>query len=298
MKRQVACMDEMKHIGKNMLQQLESDPNQIAVVIFARSYNGFVEEANMGIPHKLASRGILVIPFDFLLFNNEKSKRHMYWGMGQRILQVARMVKKHPQLFGTFVTNFSCGPDSFIIGYFRDIMGRKPSLTLELDSHTADAGLETRIEAFIDIISSYRQLTAKQNVASKKRTFIPARTKSWKTGIPKIITSSGETLPMTHPRVKLLIPSMGKLTTESFAAVFRGLGFNAIAHPPSDETILKLGRANTSCKECLPLILTTGTLLNFHLQRKKRGREFWFILCLPAPVHAVLANTGFSWKIL
>ncbi len=267
-KRQVACMAEMSHIGKKMLQQLESDPNQIAVVIFGRPYNGFVEEAHMGIPHKLASRGILVIPFDFLLFNHEKSKRHMYWGMGQRILQVSRMVKKHPQLFGTFVTNFSCGPDSFIIGYFRGIMGRKPSLTLELDSHTADAGLETRIEAFIDIISAYRQLTATQNVAAKKRTFIPARIKLEK-GIPKVITSSGKTLPMIHSRVKLLIPSMGKLTTESLAAIFRGLGFNAIAHPPSDETILKLGRANTSCKECLPLILTTGTLLNFIYNEKK-----------------------------
>jgi predicted CoA-substrate-specific enzyme activase len=268
--RQTACTAEMSKMGDNLLQQLESDPNKIAVVIFARPYNGFVEEAHMGIPHKLASRGIMVIPFDFLLFNHEKSKRHMYWGMGQRILQVAKLVKRHPQLFGTFITNFSCGPDSFIIGYFRDIMGRKPSLTLELDSHTADAGLETRIEAFIDIISAYQQLTAKQNVDSKKSTFVPARTKLEK-GIPKVITSSGETLPMTHPRVKLSIPSMGKLTTEALAAIFRAFGFNAIAHPPSDETILKLGRANTSCKECLPLILTTGTLLSFIRNEKKEG---------------------------
>jgi predicted CoA-substrate-specific enzyme activase len=267
-KRQMECMTEMSRMGKKLLQQLESDPNRIAVVIFARPYNGFVEEAHMGIPHKLASRGILVIPFDFLLIDHEKSKRHMYWGMGQRILQVAKLVKRHPQLFGTFITNFSCGPDSFIIGYFRNIMGRKPSLTLELDSHTADAGLETRIEAFIDIISAYRQLTVKQNVAPKQRTFIPACTKL-ESSIPKIITSSGETLPITHPRVKLLIPSMGKLTTESFAAVFRSFGLNSIAHPPSNEAILKLGRANTSCKECLPLILTTGTLLNFIYNEKK-----------------------------
>ena len=37
-------------------------------------------------------------------------------------------------------------------------MGKKPSLTLELDSHSADAGLNTRIEAFLDIIKSYRQI--------------------------------------------------------------------------------------------------------------------------------------------
>ena len=78
--------------------------------------------------------------------------------MGQMILKAARFVEKHPQLFAAYITNFSCGPDSFLITYFRSIMGRKPSLTLELDSHTADAGLETRIEAFLDIINEYRQI--------------------------------------------------------------------------------------------------------------------------------------------
>jgi predicted nucleotide-binding protein (sugar kinase/HSP70/actin superfamily) len=47
---------------------------------------------------------------------------------------------------------------------------------------------------------------------------------------------------------------------------------NAVAHRESDEAILKLGRANTSCKECLPLILTTGTLLSY-IQNGKRPDE-------------------------
>ncbi len=268
LKKQIECMAEMREIGEKALKELETDPDKIAVVIFARPYNGFVEEAHMGIPHKLASRGTMVMPFDFLPLNNEKIKRHMYWGMGQYIMKASRFVKQHPQLFGTFITNFSCGPDSFIIGYFRDIMGRKPSLTLELDSHTADAGLETRIEAFLDIITAYRQLVAEKGFAQKKRTFVPARM-VLENGKAKVITSSGETLPMTDPRVTLLVPSMGKLSSEALAAVFRGKGFNALAHPPSDETVLKLGRANTSCKECLPLILTSGTLLNYIQNEKK-----------------------------
>jgi predicted nucleotide-binding protein (sugar kinase/HSP70/actin superfamily) len=195
----------------------------------------------------------------------------MYWGMGQRILQAARIVKRHPQLFGTFITNFSCGPDSFIIGYFREIMGRKPSLTLELDSHTADAGLETRVEAFLDIVTAYRKLASRKRLAKKDQTFVPART-TLENGMASVITSSGESIPMTDPRVTLLVPSMGNIGTEALAAVFRGKGFNVVANPPSDETILKLGRANTSCKECLPLILTTGTLLNY-IQNKKREDE-------------------------
>ncbi len=157
-KKQIDCITEMKQIGKKAMTELEAHPDKTAVVIFARPYNGFAEEAHMGIPHKLASRGVMVLPFDFLDFDEEKTRPHMYWGMGQTILKAAEKVKKHPQLFGTYITNFSCGPDSFIIGYFRTCMDRKPSLTLELDSHTADAGIDTRIEAFLDIVTAFRQL--------------------------------------------------------------------------------------------------------------------------------------------
>lgn len=269
--QQMECMARMKELGKKALKELEEDPSRIAVVIFARPYNGFVEEGNMGIPHKFASRGVLTIPFDFLTFDDEKVRRHMYWGMGQLILKACEVAKRHPQLFGAYITNFSCGPDSFVIGYFRDSMGQKPSLTLELDSHTADAGLDTRIEAFLDIVAAYRQLVASRGTAKKKRSFVPARTVV-DNGVAKVVTSSGKTLPMTDPRVTLLLPSMGRISTESLAAVLRGIGFAAVAHPQSDEAVLKLGRANTSCKECLPLILTTGTLLNY-IQNGKRDDE-------------------------
>ena len=269
--QQKKCQAEMKAIGRQTLATLESDPQKFAVILFSRPYNGFVEEAHMGIPHKFASRGVAVIPLDFLDLEEQHSKRHMYWGMGKLIMKAARVVERHPQLFGTYITNFSCGPDSFVVGYFRDIMGRKPSLTLELDSHTADAGLETRVEAFLDIVQAYRQLVAKNQIVSKKKTFIAART-ALNNGTASVITSRGEVLPMTDPRVTVLLPSMGKYGSEAFAAILRGSGLNARAHRPADEAVLKLGRANTTCKECLPLILTTGTLLSY-INNGKRDDE-------------------------
>jgi len=261
-RHQAACASEMKAIGRQVLAELAADPAAIAVVLFARPYNGFVEEAHMGIPHKIASRGIRVLPFDFLEFDDEEGKEHMFWGMGQLLLKAARIVRGHPQLFGTYITNFSCGPDSFLLGYFREIMGRKPSLTLELDSHTADAGLETRVEAFLDIVAAYRQLLAQKKFVSGSRSFLPART-MMDNGKPHIVNSAGRKVAMTDPDVTLLFPSMGRLSTEAVAAVFEGRGFRVVVHPPSDEAVLKTGRANTSCKECLPLILTTGILLNY-----------------------------------
>ena len=274
--QQQLCVDKMRAAGLQALADLEADPDRTGVVIFSRPYNGLVAEANMGIPAKLATRGITVIPLDFLPFEKEDAKRHMYWGMGQIILRAARLVKRHPQLFGVFITNFSCGPDSFIVGYFRSIMGRKPSLTLELDSHTADAGLDTRIEAFLDIVSAYRQLTMQKRITEKVDPFKPAEI-SLERGVSTVVTTSGKKIPLTDPRVTLLVPSMGKLGSEGIAAVFRGVGVNAVAHPPSDENVLKIGRGNTSCKECLPLILTTGTLLNY-VSHRKPGEVIVYLL--------------------
>ncbi|HAS83863.1 MAG TPA: activase [Verrucomicrobia bacterium] len=256
-----ARQQAMRAEGRKALAELEANPDQLGVVIFSRPYSGLADEANMGIPHKFASRGIMVIPMDFLPLENEPSRDHMYWGLGQYLLKAAHVVERHPQLFGVYITNFSCGPDSFLITYFREIMGRKPSLTLELDSHTADAGLEIRVEAFLDIATAYRRLVVGEVAAAAEfhaaKLSFDARDKAM------VKTSGGTTVPLSDPRVTLLIPSMGELGTDMIAAAFRSQGLKAIAHPPADEAILKLGRANTSCKECLPLILTAGMLLNY-----------------------------------
>jgi predicted CoA-substrate-specific enzyme activase len=266
-----ACRKEMLDLGRAVLEALAKDPEKIAVVIFSRAYSGYVDEAHKGIPHKFASRGVMVLPLDFLDLSGQFSKRHMYWGSGQRLLAAARKVQSHGQLFGTYITNFSCGPDSFLITFFRDIMARKPSLTLELDSHTADAGLETRIEAFLDIVHAYRKLEYSKVFQPVLNGFRPAQTEV-RDGVLTVIDSAGNALPYTDPRVTLLFPAMGELAVQAISATFNGHGFHAHAHEPSNEAILKLGRGSTSCKECLPLILTTGTLLNY-AQHHRRPEE-------------------------
>ena len=257
------CTAAIQDMGRDFVASLDAAASGPAVVLFGRPYNAFADEAHMGIPHKLASRGVPVLPCDALPLEGENGKRHMYWGMGQVILKAARYVARHPRLFGVYITNFSCGPDSFIVGYFRSIMGPKPSLTLELDSHSADAGIDTRIEAFLDIVQAYGRLAAGGALPpAAGRRFRPARIQA-QAGRLTVERSDGRTLPAADPSVTWLFPSMGRFGSEGLAAVFRGLGFRALAHPPADEAVLKLGRGHTSCKECLPLILTTGTLLSY-----------------------------------
>jgi predicted CoA-substrate-specific enzyme activase len=265
-----ACLAEMAALGRLALDRLENDTARIAVVLLSRPYNGYVSEAHMGIPDKFASRGILVLPLDFLDFATQSSTPSMYWGMGQRIMMAAQRIKPHPQLFGTYITNFSCGPDSFIIGFFRELMGRKPSLTLELDSHSADAGLETRIEAFLDIVCAHRQTHPCVARPVSANGFRPAHTTMIGDALG-VKTSDGRKLAFTDSRVTLLFPSMGELGTPALAAAFRSVGFNARPLAPADEAILKIGRGHTSCKECLPLILTTGALVNYIRKQRTPG---------------------------
>ncbi len=252
--------------GSRFMSHLGDGKYNFGIVILGRPYNAYVSEAHMGIPQKFATRGIPVVPVDFFTPPETGIDREMYWSAGKTMLRGAEMVSNHPRLFGCFISNFSCGPDSFIVGFVRDIMGSKPLLVLELDSHVADAGLETRIEAFIDVIRNYLELQNKGRIGVKRsdgfrRAYYDSRR-------DVVVDSKGVLHRIDDPRVHVVFPSMGNFLNEAAAAVFRGAGIRASALPPADLEDLKTGRGNSSCKECLPLLLTTGSLLNYIRGRK------------------------------
>ncbi len=258
---QAALLQEFSRIGKRVLEEVEANSSEVAIVVFGRPYNAFCQLGNMSIPRKFVSRGFRVIPQDFLPLEPELSLSNMYWAMGQTIMKAARYTERHPQLFGAYITNFSCGPDSFLLNYFRDVMGSKPSLTLELDSHSADAGIDTRIEAFIDVVGSYLEIN-KGSVVAEERAFCPARVEM-ENGNAVVVDSEMNRLPLKSPRVRVLMPTMGDLGARLLAASLRSVGVQAEALPAPGEKELKLGRGYASCKECLPLILTVGSLLRY-----------------------------------
>jgi predicted CoA-substrate-specific enzyme activase len=265
---------EFKMIGKTALEELEKDKGNYAIVLIGRSYNSCAKEANLGIPQKFSSRHVTIIPHDFLSYDDEKIIDHMYWGTGRQILRAASFVKNHSQLFATYITNFSCGPDSFLIGYFRDVMGKKPSLTLELDSHSADAGLNTRIEAFLDIVKSYRQIDNNGKDDFDKTEFKPLMAINANT----LLTSDNKELSIYDKSVKMIIPNMGRYGTEALSAAFRHSGINSAPLSISSFDTLKMGRGNTTCKECLPLILTIGSMMEYYQKIKPQKEKTLFLM--------------------
>ncbi|MCL4501949.1 MAG: acyl-CoA dehydratase activase [Deltaproteobacteria bacterium] len=233
---QQAYFDHLQSRGREILDSIPKDGR--LMILIGRPYNALDPGMNLNLHRKLRQLGVLAMPMDFLPVDQVKELdeiKPMYWRFGQKILGVAEHVRRDPRLYGVFITNFGCGPDSFIQHFFKDRMRGKPYLEIEIDEHSSDVGAITRLEAFLDSLKNVTVSAPPERVSPyryrvtgnlKRRIYLP---------------------PMTDHALGIV-------------AAFEACGGEAEALPDSDEETLELGRRLTSGKECYPLILTTGDL--------------------------------------
>ncbi|OYD16376.1 hypothetical protein CH333_03495 [candidate division WOR-3 bacterium JGI_Cruoil_03_44_89] len=207
-----------------------------ALTLVGRPYNTCDEGASLEVPKRLRQLGKFVIPMDFISSTSDilTDWPSMYWIYGYKILSVARKVKNDPRLHAVFMTNFGCGPDSFILQYFRKEMGGKPFLQIEVDEHSAPAGVITRCEAFLESIKNAPKL------GMEEYTHI----------IPQFRKSSKRTV---------YLPHMGDCVL-ALRSAFNKFDIPAEIMESDDET-LELGRKYTTGKECYPCVITTGDMI-------------------------------------
>ena len=67
------------------------------------------------------------------------------------------------------------------------------------------------------------------------------------------------------------------------------MGIHAKALKTPDFPTLMIGRANTSCKECIPLILTTAGLLDYVDTEKKPDEKLAFFMPILMSIKGVAA---------
>jgi predicted CoA-substrate-specific enzyme activase len=141
--------------GKLKLKKLLKEPS---VIIAGRPYVVYPSEVNIALPRKIASRGYHAIPVDMLYMLSDESNisERNVWSYTQQIENAIHYVKNHPNLYICLVSCFSCGPDGTMYHKFRHDLAGLTFCYLEIDSHTAHAGFETRVGAFLDIIEERR----------------------------------------------------------------------------------------------------------------------------------------------
>ena len=152
MQAQTDAEGELEQLGKAALEQAIAG-NKPAIVLAGHSYNAFTPEGSQSVGKKLSSMGVAAIPADCL---TPEAAGPTSWHFANQVMNAVEVVKQHPNLFLLCVSNFSCTIDAFTQSMLASEMGSKPYLILEIDAHTADAGVQTRLEAFLDIVKNYR----------------------------------------------------------------------------------------------------------------------------------------------
>jgi predicted CoA-substrate-specific enzyme activase len=236
---QISFEKRLIDYGKEVLNNIPE--NCRPVVLLGRPYNSTDQHLNLGLVEKLINQNVMPIPLDMLdlsPFNIFENYRNMYWPNGQKLIAAAQLVAKSDKLHAVYISNFRCGPDSFIWHYVTEELKGKPFLHLEIDEHSADAGMVTRIEAFLDSLSG-----SEKNEKKKMTIFRPR---------------PGQASPQKD-RV-MYFPYMND-GAYMIAAAARSCGIKSEVLPKQTGEDLALGRKYTSSKECFPMICTTGSFL-------------------------------------
>ncbi len=251
-------------IGRRALEFCRTH-SLVPVVVLGRSYTIYNPVLNSNVPSILREQGAIGIPADcYPVDANTPLFNDLYWGYGQNLLRAAHQVRRSPGVYALYCSNYSCGPDSFSLHFAAYTMEGKPFAVIETDGHSGDAGTRTRVEAFLHCVEEDRR-------TSRAGTVVNDFTAMQFSGL-----RMDDVRTQRRPGERLLVPYIG-VASEAVTAVFRGLGFDAECMPAPDADALRRGRRYTSGKECLPMPLTLGSLLQ-RLERAQPDEHFVYLM--------------------
>lgn len=221
--------------GKEVMASLK--PNQQAFIVCGRPYSLYDPAVSMDIGKKIQDLGILAIPQDYLPLESVDISdcwSNNYSRQIQKKLMAARLIRHDVRFRAIVVTYFACGPDSFGNPFFKDEIG-EPCYVMQIDEHTADAGVITRIEAFADTAGK-----------GNKIELFNIRTDS--VGITQI-GSRRLWVPYANEGARVVAKAM------------QCKGINAEVLPVSPDPSMNLARSAISEDVCLPAFCTTEDML-------------------------------------
>lgn len=232
--------------GRDLLASL--GPEDKVLVLITRNYGLSDPVLNMGIPRLLLERGYKVLTLSHLPAHDlDLSADHpnLYWPFGQHILSGAKLVAHHPNLYAVYLTNHGCGPDTTLSYLFRQEMGEKPYLHIEVDEHFSPVGVITRIEAFLQSLESRPVRPLPEGF---RLTAVPSH--------PTAVVAAPD-----RTRGPLYVPDLPPFTPYLLDYFRHTRGVEARAMPLGGHS-LALGRAETSSKEYLPFPALLGGILD------------------------------------
>lgn len=151
--------ENVRHSGKRYCSVTEGE-ERITIFIAAHPYLIHDSYLNLNIIEKLKKMGCRIIipediPRDMQNFELCGMPKQLFWSFGKIQLGATKFIMRDSEVQGVIILSaFGCGIDSFIdnmvIRQLKNI--GLPYLSIILDEHSGEAGLDTRIEAFLDML--------------------------------------------------------------------------------------------------------------------------------------------------
>lgn len=128
------------------------------VFLGGHPYNIYDSFANMNLIQKLHKLDIGVITEELVSQSGKKAEladliKQPYWLFLASNYAAALALHRKKEIDGiVYVSSFSCGTDSITIEMIKNNIGNLPMLVLKLDEQTGEAGFDTRLEAFSEVL--------------------------------------------------------------------------------------------------------------------------------------------------
>ncbi len=228
----------LRERGKEVL----ADHDGLAFALLGKPYNIVDAFENLNLSRHLRKLGVLPVPMQMLPdepVDLEARGFTVPWKYNRDIAQAMEFLSRNRRLFPVVISNFGCGPDAFAMKFLGRSVDDQPFLFLEFDEHRGEAGLVTRLEAFIDEVSN----AAGQNS-------LPARKKPhFKKG----------TIDQYMGR-RMVMPLFADHAWAFFGAM-KFAGLEPVILPPPDQETMVYGEKISSGKECHPYAILAGDLM-------------------------------------
>lgn len=152
--------------NKPIPKRIKSKNNPIKIGLLGYVYAIYDPFISLDIVNKLDEMGVEFVTFEMLDENEimepiHELDKNLFWTFSNKVLGAGYKIFRDGEVDGVIqVTAFGCGPDSFmskLLEYESEDTGI-PFMMIRVDEHTGENHLQTRIEAFIDMLRRKKKI--------------------------------------------------------------------------------------------------------------------------------------------
>lgn len=155
----VAIKNHSRLVNKKISSNFVKNKSKRNILIIGHPYNIEDDFINMGIKNKLKDEVNLIYPHDIswkkIRQSAKEIKKRIFWTHGVEIIGSTYYLIDNNLIDGIiYLSAFGCGLDSVLVNLVerKAYENETPLMIFNLDEQTGEAGFNTRLEAFLDML--------------------------------------------------------------------------------------------------------------------------------------------------